>query len=362
MKSFFLSASILAVGASGTWAGGIERSSQGVGILFEDGGYLQLSFGAVIPTVSGSVAPGPVPSGDMAPTYLQFGLAVKQDFSEKLSVALILDQPFGADVAYPGTFVPLGSYPFAASTAEINSLALTAVGKYALSERASVIAGLRVQTMSGVASIPVVGAPGPGYTLDVSGTTGVGYLVGASYEIPDIALRVALTYNSEITHNMTGIETGGGGGGPSDFDITTPQSVNLEFQTGVAADTLVFGSIRWVNWSAFDISPTNYPLNPLVDYDNDATTYTLGVGRRFSDTFSGSIALGYEAANGGVASNLGPTDGFFSVQVGGQYTMGDIEISGGVRYVMIGDATTSIGANFTDNSAIGVGMQIGYSF
>ena len=45
-----------------------------------------------------------------------------------------------------------------------------------------------------------------------------------------------------ISHTFTGT---GSGSGLSEY--TLPQSVNLDFQTGVAADTLVFGSVRWVD-------------------------------------------------------------------------------------------------------------------
>ena len=40
-----------------------------------------------------------------------------------------------------------------------------------------------------------------------------------------------------------------------------------------------------------------------------------------------------------------------------------MKITGGIRYVDIGDATTTtIGSNFSGNSAIGVGVKIGFSF
>ena len=49
------------------------------------------------------------------------------------------------------------------------------------------------------------------------------------------------------------------GGGPQSTqdttDVDTPQSVQLDFQTGVAPKTLVFGYVRWVDWSEFSISP-----------------------------------------------------------------------------------------------------------
>jgi hypothetical protein len=55
-----------------------------------------------------------------------------------------------------------------------------------------------------------------------------------------------------------------------------------------------------------------------------------------------------------------------SISVGGAYTMDNIEISGGVRYVKIGDATSSGlgGANgtFSGNSVIGIGFKVGVTF
>ena len=78
----------------------------------------------------------------------------------------------------------------------------------------------------------------------------------------------------------------------TETDVDTPQSVTLDFQTGVAPKTLVFGSIRWVDWSEFAISPPLYEPataallgepRPLVDYADDWWTYNLGVGRQLTD-------------------------------------------------------------------------------
>ena len=40
--------------------------------------------------------------------------------------------------------------------------------------------------------------------------------------------------------------------------ITTPQSVNLDFQTGIMADTVAFANVRWVNWKDFSIQPYKF--------------------------------------------------------------------------------------------------------
>ena len=116
----------------------------------------------------------------------------------------------------------------------------------------------------------------------------------------DIALRVALTYYSETEHSHTS------SAGVTPNTINPPQSVNLDFQTGIAADTLLFGQIRWADWTNTRIVNDGVPI---VTYSEDVYTYTLGVGRKFSDSFSAAVSLGYEDAQGGIASRLAPTDG-----------------------------------------------------
>jgi long-subunit fatty acid transport protein len=359
---------VMALGAATTMAqaGGIERTAQSISPLFEDGEYIELSFGSVKPDVSGTA--GGTASGDMASNYLQYSFAYKRDLSDKLSMALIVDQPFGADVAYAaGT-----GYPFAGATADLNTRAVTGILRYKLNDRLSAHGGVRYQEMDATIAIPILAGVPVGYSATGAADSGVGYLVGAAYEIPDIALRVALTYNSAIEHNNATTEASGlaPGGVSSTTTIETPQSVNLDFQTGIAKDTLLFGGIRWVDWSEFDITPSHFAAlsgGSLVSYSNDATTYSLGVGRRFTDTFAGSISFSYEESKGGFASNLGPTDGKFGVTIGGRYTMDNVTLSGGINYTWIGDANTIATAaptisSFTDNTAIGVGFKVGVHF
>ena len=73
------------------------------------------------------------------------------------------------------------------------------------------------------------------------------------------------------------------------------------------------------------------------------------------------MTLGYERRSGDSLSDLGPTDGFWSVGLGGTYSLDKAKISGGVRYTDLGDATTNNGARFTGNSAWSVGFQITYA-
>jgi long-chain fatty acid transport protein len=360
MKRILLATSAMIAAATGAHAGGVERSTQSVAILFEQGRYAELSFGHFSPDVSGTVGGGALSSGDMAPSYNSWSLGYKMDIGDRLDFALVLDQPIGADVSYPGTLGP-GTYPLAGTTAELSSSAVTALLRYGFENNVSVYGGLRYQTVHGVVSIPLVG----GYTLDTNHDSELGYVVGVAWEKPEIAARVALTYNSAITHELESLEFGALAGS---FETEVPQSVNLEFQTGIAKDTLLFGSIRWVDWSEFQIAPPGYAGatggTALVEYTEDRITYNLGIGRRFNEAWSGAITIGYEPSDGELTGNLGPTDGMKSIGLAATYTRDNLKITGGIRYVDIGDATTNppISGVFTDNSGVGVGIRIGYSF
>jgi len=361
MSKLMWAAAALSAGASAATAGGLERSPQSMSVLFEEGRYLELSFGYVSPDASGGGAPLGGDSGDMLDSYLNLGASYKADLNDSLSYAIIFDQPYGASTAYPIDT----SYAFAGSTASVRSNALSGVLQYNITNGASFYSGLRAQSLQAEASLPVLG----GYTIESNTDYQLGYLVGAAYERPDIALRVALTYHSETTHDLDLTENNIAPSTPitTTQEVKLPQALNLEFQTGVAEDTLVFGSVRWAEWSVTEINPRVYAgspgtTRPILFYDDDRITYTLGVGRRLSETWSVLGSLSYEKTTGSETGNLGPTDGFTSVSVGGIYRKDNMKITGGVRYVYIGDATTFSTAEFSDNSAIAAGLRVGWSY
>jgi long-subunit fatty acid transport protein len=296
----------------------------------------------------------------MAGDYFRAGAAFKTDLTDKLSIALILDQPFGANVDYADANYPLGT-----NKAEINSFGMTAVARYRFNESFSIHGGLRYVAIDAHGALFVDNSLGlPRYDVNVERDSSLGYVIGAAFERPDIALRVALTYSSELDFSHR--TQAGLGGAPltsvANTDYTMPQSVNLEFQTGVAKDTLVFGSVRWAEWTATTINTVGYPVPPLIANRKDPVSWTLGVGRKFTDRFSGALILGYEGSAGGLSRNLSPNDGYRSITLGGSYMITDnAKISGAISYIDIGNATTTIG-QFDGNSAIGAGLKISYSF
>lgn len=354
----YLAAAALVVGASPVMAGGIERNPQSMAILFQQGNYLELGATLGRPRVSGTnalLAPGG--TGNVARRFVNGSLAFKGDINEQLSYAIILDQPFGADSLYPAGSLLSGL------SGKVDNTMLTGVLRYQFGNGFSVHGGIRSSWTSGAASLPAaIGA----YTLSTNTDQAWGYLLGVAYEMPEIAMRVALTYNSSIKHSFTATETLGGAAVAPQNRFTTklPESVNLEFQTGIAEDTLLFGSVRWVKWRDFVIpAPGNPALASLVAYQKNSMTYTLGVGRRFNENWSGSVSISHDTGNGNPTTNLGPIGKRTSLGLGASYTVDNVTISGGVQYTRLGSATTAnIGSQFGSNSAIGAGIRVGFRF
>ena len=299
--------------------------------------------------------------GTSPTAFFTGAIGYKADINDKLSYAIILDQPIGADVVYPA-----GS-ALATLSGEIKSTALTGVMRYKLNGGFSAYAGLRSVWTSGAVSIPApvvsaLGGPAAEYVMTSNTDQAFGYLVGAAYEKPEIALRVALTYQSEIKHSFTAQESFGGAPLPaSSFNTTIPDSLTLDFRSGVAQDTLVFGSVRWVNWKDFVIPAPALGAN-IVSYPENSMTYTLGVGRKFNENWSGSLSLSHDTGTGNPTSNLGPIGERNTIGLGVSYTRDAMTVSAGVQYSRIGSAVTTLGSTFDDNSIIGAGLRVGFRF
>lgn len=387
MKYVFSGTAALLISAAPTLAGGIDRGGQFLGPLWEPGNYAELSFGHLEPNVTGTDLPlGPYPGGErtgnVASSYNALGLAYKHQFNDNWSAAIIMDQPFGADILYPAD----GSLNLGSTSANVDSTHLTGIVRFAMPENGfGVHAGIRAAktdanvTLSGLAYGPV-----NGYNLDVGEDTAYGWLAGVSWERPDIAARVSLTYNSAIEHDFDVTESGppvdpdGPGPAPalplldgsSTLKVKTPKSWNLEFQTGVDPKTLVFGSIRWVDWSSFRVDPDKFVQvtgGGLVDLE-DSTTYTIGVGRKFTENWSGAASFIFEKSGDDLVSPLAPTNGRKGITLAAIYTQDRLKITTGVSYYKLGDATPETGtpdtarASMEDNHAWGVGVKVGYSF
>ena len=368
MKNYALTAVALALTAGAAHAGGIDRSGTPIAALFEKGNYAELSFGYVIPHVTGNDVLGNSYS-NVADNFALFGGAIKMDVGEKLSFALIFDQPYGSDIEYGGS---PASTMLGGTYAKAKSNAITGLARFKFNENFSVYGGPRALkaegniTLSGLAYGPL-GVPPTlnGYHVNLASDEGFGYVVGGAFEIPKYAMRASITYHSSIDLKFKTTDNTAFPAGTTKSEL--PQSIKISLQSGVAENTLVFGSFRWSDWSAFTVDPPN-PGVPNLASLNDAYSFELGVGHRFSDKISASITGSLDLkASDSLASPLAPTNGQKAITIGGKYKVNDsVDISGGVRYTLLGNAHpqtagTSRGT-FKNNSAISIGLKLGFHF
>ena len=358
-----------------TFAGGLDRSGQSISAFLQSGNYAEAGISVLDPDVQGKDLAGNKVS-DMAEDYYFPTAAIKIQATDKISLGLLYDQPFGADSQYATDSTTFG-FGGQGTAVEVKTNNITALIGYQPNENWNFYAGPVYQKVDAKVSLRGAAYGGPaavgGYDISLKEEEAYGWLAGFAYSIPEIALKAAVTYRSEIKHEVETLETFGLGTVvfPSSItDITTPQSVNLDLQTGIAQDTLAFANIRWVHWDQFAVTPDVLKAksnNNLIDYSDDQWSATVGLGRKFNAKWSGTAAIGWDSGAGNPVTTLGPTEGYWSVGLGGQYSPAEnYFIAGGVKYFWLGDAQAQTGGkvagNFEDNTAIGYGMKIGYRF
>lgn len=258
------------LGASMAQAGGTERTQQSALILYQKGNLVELGFGHVMPKLSGEMNGDGNPSGDIANDFNSPSVSLKMDVNEDWALALILDKPWGSDIVYGASSADL-----AGQEAYANTTAATVLAKYQASKNFSAFGGLRVQRSGGYTVLDGTvysGLPDQPYEVTFEDQTGLGYVLGVAYEVPERAMRLALTYNSEVHYDYPTTETfdGASFGASDDTASVTPQSINIDFQHALDARTILTASARWVEHSAFQLTPSVLGSN-LVNL-NDSTT------------------------------------------------------------------------------------------
>lgn len=359
-----------------TFAGGLDRSGQSISAFLQSGNYAEAGISVLDPDVQGTSSVKGFEGeriSDMAEDYYFPTAAIKIQATDKISLGLLYDQPFGADSQYPAdtkSFSDRGE----GTSVEVRTNNITALIGYQPNENWNLYAGPVYQTVK--ANVSLRGAAYgalSGYDIKLKEEDAYGWLAGFAYSIPEIALKAAVTYRSEIKHEVETSESFAFGllrPASTTTEVTTPQSVNLDLQTGIAQDTLAFANIRWVHWDQFAVTPDVLKAksnNNLIDYSDDQWSATVGLGRKFNAKWSGTAAIGWDSGAGNPVTTLGPTEGYWSVGLGGQYSPAEnYFIAGGVKYFWLGDAQAQTGGkvagNFEDNTAIGYGMKIGYRF
>ena len=393
-------------------AAAMDQSGQSILPFLEDKNYAEVSAMAVDADVSGKVRNRPdlvaggsqdLNTGDMAESYQYYNAALKLQLTPNVSFGMIYDQPYGAAVNYPlksnNTFSD-NEISQQGTAVDVDTRNLTMLFGFQPNQHFNFYAGGVYQTVDGKVSLRGNSmSVFNGYDADFQKDSAVGWLAGAAYQIPEIALKAAVTYRSDIKHELAAHETIFGQ--PLEFtapvatEINTPQSVNLDFQTGVYTDTIMYLNARWVNWKDFVIRPTQFGALTemalaelsqgaytggfnLDDYQKDQWSATLGLGHQWSEQWAFSGDVSWDSGTGEPASVLNPTKGGWGLGLGVQFNPApNYFIAGGVRYMWIGDATAQDGTyyvplpgmselaqqgDYQDNTAIAYGLKMGYRF
>ena len=380
MKLTALRAAILLslIPTTSVFAAGLDRSGQSILPFLQSGNYAEASISVLDPSVSGKSNNGATVT-DMADDYYFPSAALKVQATDHFSFGLLYDQPYGADSQYSSDLGAFGDGTEGTSV-KVRTNNLSLIVGYQPTKNWNIYAGPVYQTVKGNVSLRGTAYSSlSGYNINLKENDAFGWLAGAAYQIPEIALKAAITYRSEIKHELDTSETFALGAvvrPNSNTEVVTPQSVNIDLQSGVAKDTLAFANIRWVHWDQFAVKPTYLAAatqvargkaQNLIDYSDDQWSITTGISHKFNDKWAGSASVGWDSGAGNPVTTLGPVEGFWSVGLGGQYSPAEnYFLQAGVKYFWLGDAKAQTGGtvagDFSDNDAIAYGLKFGYKF
>ncbi|MDN8448961.1 transporter [Acinetobacter baumannii] len=393
-------------------ASALEQSGQSILPFLENGNYAEANLFAVDSSVSGVVNDRADlvrdhqsrDTGDIAESTQFYTAAIKLQLTDRLSFGVLYDQPFSADIKYPARsnnsyFDNDISYEGTSVKADTQNLSL--LFGYSPYQHFQIYGGPVYQTVKANVALR-----GNAYTQAFNGYNAkfkqqgeVGWLLGGSYQLPDIALKAAITYRSKIKYQFQVEEDIFGE--PLKLvenektQLETPASLNIDFQTGISEKSLVYMNLRWVNWKEFETRPPQYgALSEILmkeltngeyiqgfkldSYQNDQYSATLGIAHQFTEKWSTSTDVSWDSGTGNPASTMGPIKGSWSLGLGVQFNPAkNYFITGSLKYFWLGDTKTEDGtyylpiagikpyaeqANFKNNHAIAYGLKFGYWF
>ena len=362
MKRTILNLAVLSTmfGAGLVQAGGFDRTGQDTSIMLKEGSMVEITSVSVNPKITGTHGGSATATGEVAPNYSFTNIGFRTNVSDNFAIGIIQEKPFGANVNY--TAGAAGS-TYVGLKAEVDSSSTTLLTSYDM-DNVTVYGGLKNQSLSASATIPLVSA----YTITSTADSSLGYVLGAAIENPETAMRIALTYHSKINHDIAIVENHGGiSATASTLKVTTPESFNLDFQTGIAANTLLFGTIRQANGHRchFALRNTRQLRGVcLKEFKNNVTSYTLGVGRKFSDHWSGAFTYGREASNDDKVSALSPANGYNKMGLGVTYTGEQAVVTLGMQKINNGNVakTSAIAFDMSNNTTLVTALKVGFKF
>ena len=400
MKKIKTSLCLLALSVSTANAGGFENARLDTSFMYDEGNLV--SFGSVRKdfSVNGS-AFGTTKSliGDRSAS----NLSAKYQVNDKLALGLTAYDSGAIHINYQGAG-GLTSVNTFGPKVDLTSDSLALLSTFTLNESVSVTAGARhdkfkvnnadIFRLTIANAVTKATAEANGRTLatanasdqqagalaattasdpQVNSDSDIVPILAIAFEKPEIALRAELVYQGkssvsmQTTCGMTAVASCASDqstGGLAEY-------LTLNFRTGIAEDTLLFGSIHKGKWSASQLSVADTELAPLSQSGptsafKDSTEYSLGLGRKFTDNVSGSISYNWEPEGSSTTTSLFTVNnGYKGVSLGVKYVMENFEIAAGYNYTKLGDVTYTgapVSNSLTDNTVSALGAKLTLRF
>ncbi|MGI9363646.1 MAG: OmpP1/FadL family transporter [Rhizobiaceae bacterium] len=282
-------------------------------------------FGGLPGPPVGLVYPGTTSSSDAANNYLLLSGDLKFRVNQEIDCALRVHEPYAIDQEVSPNYA--GRFYRTSQLIESVGIDGTCSYKFAIDDRSRVriLAGVRSTDLKydrtndllfGALLTPagLLVADGSN-NYDAKGDRGYGYRIGASYEIPEIALRAQIIYDSAIDLDASGTQTliiaanplrpAGTTVLPITASVEMPQSISARFQTGVNETTLVYAGVRWMDWSVLKtLNVIGGLAGPggVTTLDNgysDGWTFDTGVQKKLTEQLSASLGFKWNSGIGG---------------------------------------------------------------
>ena len=382
-KNIITGVSLVALSAGMVQAGGFELQTLDTSIMYADGNTASISYVSIDASIEGyntGAGLATVSKKQVVKDQTVTNLNAKVDLGESLSIGLGTYRSGSVQLSggngVSGNLTPIADIKLETTAFLLNNQ---------LNENISFIGGMTNNSLEDSSVSTGAGS----YTI--SGATEQGYIVGAAYSVPEIALRAELIYQPKTELKTTASFTGAGlltgaDNPAAQSSLSLPDSYALSFQTGIAADTLLMASYRRANWSKAQITSNVFSAAQLAQLPaaaaganiqtkfEDSQAFSVGIGRKFSDSFSGSITYSKEEGSSTPATSLFTvSNGSDAISIGLQYKRDNMTISGGVSQRNVGDVTVDPGfvapsplagqtMVYSGNSVTAVGLKIAFAF
>ena len=345
---------LLTTGSTAVVAGGFETTALSTSFMYESGSYGEASLSSRTYDITGTVY---APTGSPVKNLSKPSFAFKSDIFDNIALGLSYYNQGAVQLDYSGAGSALAA---GLPVVDLTIDALTLQAKYDYSENIGAIAGIKMTTVQNASANIFL----PTFTAStITGKSEMGYIVGASYSIPEIAFRAELLYETETNFSLDTVSPAG----PGQTTGSIPDYMTLNFQSGVADGTLVFGSMRRADWANHQLRVHPQPID--TSSFTNTTTINVGVGRKITDALSLIGTYGTEAKGDAAGTSLlSMTNGYQGITIAGRYALENATITAGYNYTMFGDKTVTpptAGApagSFTGNKVTGFGVKVGFSF